>query len=333
MRMLLQVVSAQNTYGRLENEQCTLFLEALQSMMVNSMQVEKPLAHTSTATTTTELSTFLESLILCYAELVNKSELTEKLSSMTGNFAKSLEDCAFGRNAAGTSARRDSVVMLAWITKALVMRGAAQAKSLSTSLCELLAAPDPGVARAAVRGLAIVLGDRSCAFEKSNGAKVSLFFRQRFFSYSFPLVKAQLDTGAAATAKLAVVTLARYLPLDVLLRDKEEIFPLLETSVRDTDDPEILPMVVEILHSIVKRDIATARPMFAAIVPALVQSASHGRTVRVRILALDCLVSFASDSTKDSKKAILRGIKPTLDDEVRAVRRFGSLCSNKWSAL
>eukprot|EP00750_Incisomonas_marina_P028842 INCI6975.1.p1 GENE.INCI6975.1~~INCI6975.1.p1 ORF type:complete len:1033 (+),score=215.92 INCI6975.1:363-3101(+) len=238
-----------------------------------------------------------------------------------------------------STARCQATLTLAWLTKALAARGHPTASPLTDTLCQLLVL-QPAlsdfdgveasvVRRAAARGFDIVLSDRPLVLNRKRGARVSLFFRQRFFAHCFPVVERFLlrsngdgvekpyKNGAAGpaagiAAQLAVATLVQHLPIELLLRDyKDKAFPILVRAVQegsrshaggsgspsregsDSDNLDLLGKVAGIVHGVINSgNMALVQAIFPDLAPALVRVAIHGPTVHSRITALDCLVSF-----------------------------------------
>jgi DNA repair/transcription protein MET18/MMS19 len=130
---------------------------------------------------------------------------------------------------------------------------------------------------------------------------------------------------------VALSSILRSVPSEVILPELPELFPLLLQSL-DLEDADVKKATIGTLYVTITESPGAAKEHLKSLITRLLKTASE-LTVnppRVRASALRCLKTFPSvignDDIRPYKSLVVRSLVPVLDDPKRAVRKEVGIC-------
>ncbi|KAJ3132643.1 mms19 nucleotide excision repair [Physocladia obscura] len=237
------------------------------------------------------------------------------------------------------------VVLLLWVTRALVMkRSSASELAKVTEFIDLLkneggdviasnfyilAADDPSFGRGTLT--------------KSAFAKTALLWQQKQFKHALPLLVAgfnEHDNLSKSVYLLALSHLMKYVAKSVILYEIKNLIPLLLAGLA-SKNVQLTHTILEVIQTLLKdapQALAEHIESFVILLLQLTGGDSKSQSVDVRVLALKCLGQIPkTDITFNIlfvlKPRVISGLQGPLDDGVKVVRKEAGNARAKWFLL
>jgi DNA repair/transcription protein MET18/MMS19 len=229
-----------------------------------------------------------------------------------------------------------AVPLLLWSCRALAMRGEMTRAGLdggcsAISLLDILTSFVQAGNVAAADSMSSLACETEVLCSVGN-ARTSPLWKQRLFAAAFS--RLQEDTNA--TAALAVLRLCSGVPTSILQSEISPIMLVIAMAIRDPSDDGLRLAALELLTSLSRAIPSAVLPHLNIFVPALLSVSAEGDRARIRAMAVDGLLSFASlpyTKLHPYKNTVTRGLIPALDDPKRSVRQAAVSCRNRWYVL
>jgi len=241
------------------------------------------------------------------------------------------------KESAGANNRKAEAIQtcVAWLTKGMVMRAHPMATSLASRMLTTLANTDVGAL--AADGYRIVTFDHEVGLNAESFAISTFMYKQRFFSGCLPnLVQGfhAADPVVKANYVLALSHVLSAVPKQVLLSEVDAVWPLLVESLAQPE-AGLSSSTLSLMRTLIEE----AKDMMAghakSLIDALIPLCSY-RMMRVRIDALECLLSIASLPTQKVfpyAQRLIMDLMPVLDDRKRLVRQKAVACRSAWIGI
>ncbi|KAI9846526.1 MAG: hypothetical protein M1837_003947 [Sclerophora amabilis] len=231
---------------------------------------------------------------------------------------------------------QNSLRVLLWLTKALLLRADKFSITLLDHLLALLAHPTYGVVTA--RGFAILLAPDDL-LSKPNFAIIRLLYKQRFFSYCIPKLSSEFRNADASTKPNYLIALAgilKWVPSEIVMQQLDMLLPLLLQSV-DLPEANVKAATIDTLMVTVRENPKAVEGHVSSLIARLLDNSSGkdgSAPPRVRLAALQCLqifpTAFRHEVLLPYKKQVNRKLIEVLDDPKRHVRKEGVDCRAAW---
>ncbi|XP_020667711.3 MMS19 nucleotide excision repair protein homolog [Pogona vitticeps] len=266
----------------------------------------------------------------CFAGLVNKHPAGPQLDQLLEMAMNKLEQ---GLNEGPHQSQ--TLTLLLWITKALLLRYHPLTTQLTDKLLMLL--ENPVLGPAVSDGFALLMGDSPDVLGKSCHAEVRLMFRQRFFTDCVPQLVHGFHTaapGVKANYLKALSHILNHLPKPVLVTEMPTLLPLLLEALSCPDHVVqqstlhcLQPLLLEAPH-VMSLHIDTLVGKFLNL--------TDNPAMAIRIAALQCLHALAALPTPvviPYKARVIKALAKPLDDKKRLVRKEAVLARGEWFLL
>ncbi|XP_075699162.1 MMS19 nucleotide excision repair protein homolog isoform X2 [Rhinoderma darwinii] len=266
----------------------------------------------------------------CFSGLINKcpagEQLDDILQSASHKMESGLED---------ESRRTQAVTLLAWVTKALILRYHPMNGQLTNKMIGLLSDRDLGPLAADM--FSLLVSDSPDILNKSCHADIRIMFRQRFFTENVPKLVQGFNAANGDNKSNYLKALSHVLnclPKQVLVTELPSLISLLLEALSCPDDivqlstltclepllldaAEILSIHIDTLISKLLR--LTSNPSMA-----------------VRITALKCMLALTKlplPMLLPYKQQVIRALAKPLDDKKRFVRKEAVEARCQWFLL
>ncbi|KAM8924824.1 MMS19 nucleotide excision repair protein homolog [Pelodytes ibericus] len=266
----------------------------------------------------------------CFAGLVNKcppgSALDEILQSAAHRIDSGLTN---GPN------RTQAVTLLAWVTKALILRYHALNEQLINKMMNLLCDRELGASVADM--FSLLVSESPDILNKSCHADIRIMFRQRFFTENVPKLVQGFDSANADDKPNYLKALSHVLnslPKEVLVTELKSLLLLLLEALSCPDQVVQLSTLTCLEPLLLDASGILSAHIDTLVTKLLALSSSPAMTVRVT--ALKCLQSVTElplHMLLPHKQLVLRSLGKTLDDKKRLVRREAVAARCQWFLL
>ncbi|XP_024531999.1 MMS19 nucleotide excision repair protein homolog [Selaginella moellendorffii] len=241
------------------------------------------------------------------------------------------------------------VSILAWIAKALAMRGDNKVALVAGILIEILRqgkgalyadgdGEDSMIRRAAAKALGVIVGDAK-ALNKRHFATVQPLYTQRFFhSFLPPLLHALRDAPDNVSRVWLIRGFSHLIvnvPTTAVLMEGNKVFPLLLEALSNAEDSDTLLGNLLILSAFLmdEKSKGAVIDRIGLVITCLVELVQYQHSTAVRETALQCLgaiVSLPFASIYPSSRKVLKTLHRALDDPKRSVRNEAARCYQAW---
>jgi len=274
-------------------------------------------------------SSMSDAASLCVASLLNKMDIRNPLiEELVSSLIVEREDIKH-------------LSSLLWVAKGLAMRnGFTGTTDISKHIEECLhSSSNAEVKKKAASYFGFAL--RPSQLNKDNHCNEGLFFRQKFFTQSFQLLKTKLEIEESPVTKslllLALVQLMQNVPQGILMQEIQVVVLLLIQALSNPD-MDIRIGALATLTSTIKGHPELFEPHLNTLVPVALQLAQFTSCTdsKVRRNAINCLIVFADypyNKVHTLRPMITKELGNTLDDPKRAIRKRAVECRNKWMIL
>lgn len=225
-------------------------------------------------------------------------------------------------------------VLVAWVTKALVMRAHPLAETVTRKLISAL--PHDQFGKTAADSFRIIMSDHADLSAESH-IKATFLYKQRFFAKNLPeLIKLFRDYSGSIRSNviLAISHVLAGVPKQVILSEIKTVWPLLVESLARPEDglSSSTLQLMKILISDAEEMVAEhAKSLIKALLPLC-----RFKNMTVRIDALECLTALAglpSHKTFPFAHEVVKDLMDVLDDKKRLVRKKAVTCRAAWIAI
>jgi len=252
------------------------------------------------------------------ASIVNKAAEGPELNSFLEEVVK--KNLLGNLGNAGPDSSK-SLTILAWIARALLMRGHQLGTTLGQEFCKKMESP---VGKSIAESFEILMGDQY--LNKENHANIKVLYKQKFFLITIPLLFEGFNASAEefkANYFTAISRMLKHIPKSVLLNEVPALLPLILHSL-STQDSSLRLSSLETLVGLVEDVPNMIVPQVPKLVPNLLEFVVKDPHMNVRIAAIRCLQGFIQFPPKvilPFQKQIVTSLHKVLDDNKRAVRR------------
>ncbi|ESO87854.1 hypothetical protein LOTGIDRAFT_234861 [Lottia gigantea] len=283
--------------------------------------------------TTTDDLTICEYGSKCIAGLLNK--LTESYIEGILMDIDKLWDGLFTVNQSSENVER-SVILLTWITKALVLRNHCKAKEYIQKLLELLSVDIVGSIVAEY--FYIIVTQYKDILNSEMRADIKMFYHQRLFLENKDrLVTDYQESESGAIKKNYLIVLSNLMkPLQkqVLLPELPLLLPLLIHSLV-YEDRNLIQVTLTTIQSLCenKEGSLLLCKHLDSVIPQLLQLSKYLSDMKIRISALKCLNTVShlpSHLILPYRNTVIKSLVQVLDDKKRLVRNEAVTARSKW---
>uniref|UniRef100_A0A669Q0G4 MMS19 nucleotide excision repair protein n=1 Tax=Phasianus colchicus TaxID=9054 RepID=A0A669Q0G4_PHACC len=263
----------------------------------------------------------------CFAGLVNKHPAGQQLDEIL--------QLAVNRMEPGLTEgphRTQALILLLWVTKALVLRYHPLSSHLTDKLLGLLS--DVELGPIAADGFSLLMAESPDVLHKGCHADVRIMFRQRFFTDNVPkLVEGFHGAGADVKANYlkSLSHVLNHLPKPVLVTELPTLLSLLLEALSCSD------RVVQLSTLSCLQPLLLEAPQIMSLhIDTLVTkflSLASSPAMAVRIAALRCahaLTSLPTIVLLPYKARVIRALAKPLDDKKRLVRKEAVAARGEW---
>eukprot|EP00042_Codosiga_hollandica_P058429 m.880883 g.880883 ORF g.880883 m.880883 type:complete len:1009 (-) comp59857_c0_seq3:150-3176(-) len=271
-------------------------------------------------------------LAMCAAAILNKISEDQAVASLAASTLSLLQ----ADLCAGEAANINSLYVLIWLAKGLVLRAHPLGPLFIKEILECLSRST--LAKVASDAFVIILEETSKLLNKASHAVIRPLYKQRFFQENIAVLLSGHEQAHDASKGFYLMALSNLLlgvPKQLLVSELPKVFPMLLESVRATD-PILQETTLKTLRSLT----VDAPELLSGHVRTLVEATStlalQATTMAVRLAALQALTSLTvlpPHKVLPYVADVVRGIVPALDDRKRLVRQEAVICRAAWIRL
>ncbi|XP_043266247.1 MMS19 nucleotide excision repair protein [Colletes gigas] len=224
--------------------------------------------------------------------------------------------------------KKASVLLQIWLTKAVITKGSCNVEIFLDELSNTFKHDQVGQHTA--QEYKILTNKLEDVLVEENFCKIKIFYKQRVFEH---LIRKnhEFENLSRQNYLTALVYLLEEVPMDLLLMHLTKLVPLLIESLSLDNEQLIfstlitLKVLLETKHSIFFEKAQCFIPRFFQM--------SVGKTMRVRIAALECLTNYCNYPTvliNTYKQDVLEKLAISIDDRKRLVRKVAAKARTRW---
>lgn len=263
----------------------------------------------------------------CFAGLINKCPAGEQLDCILKTASHKMES-----GLEDQSKRTQAVTLLAWVTKALILRYHPMNGQLTNKMIGLLSDRDLGPLTADM--FSLLVSDSPDILNKACHAEIRIMFRQRFFTENVPeLVKGfNAANGDDKPNYLKALShVLNCLPKQVLVTELPSLISLLLEALSCPDDVVQLSTL-----TCLEPLLLDAADMLSVHIDTLISKLlrlTSSPSMAVRITALKCMLALTKlplPMLIPFKQHVIRALAKPLDDKKRLVRKEAVEARCQW---
>ncbi|EGD73309.1 hypothetical protein PTSG_05025 [Salpingoeca rosetta] len=222
--------------------------------------------------------------------------------------------------------------LFAYVTKALVMKAAAQAGDLVSLLFQMM--DHPALAQGACSAVRVILQEDDVVLNRSAHAVQRLMYRQRFFQENIDRLVQPFEASPNPVYLKALSFLLKGVPLPVVKTELPVVLPLLLKSL-DLRDADLLTGTLDMFKALVSDAPAQLAADVSTLVTRCLALLTHQKLVvrRSALELLAALVQLPTHVVVPFKPEVLRALRTALDDRKRVVRIAAVHASTAWHML
>ncbi|KAK9463018.1 Dos2-interacting transcription regulator of RNA-Pol-II-domain-containing protein [Lipomyces oligophaga] len=274
--------------------------------------------------------------------LINKWMSSELDLKVFGHTIKSLLS-SIGDSSTELRDKVESLEILAWIIKAMVLKGNRQVYEIIEKVILLLPNAEIGVYASKVCG--IMIADDEIV-SKPNSVIVRLLAKQQYFNFIVGKLSdgfnRSLNSSVQKNYLIALSAVLQYMPGKIVVPHLAVFLPLLLKSLT-VDDIQVKLAAIETINMTMGDATDLMTQHLNSIVPVLLkisttaESGTSNSGTQVRVAALAALELFTKSIGKEElrpyQQEILRNLAIALDDKKRTVRKAAVDCRQAYFAL
>ena len=273
----------------------------------------------------------------CLAGLVNKMEPGQQLNEVLVVFKTKIEQDLGSQQTSGLTAQR-SVLLLSWLTKALLLRSHPYQVNWIDQLLALLKHPNSDIAQTAADGFQILLNEYEDIMTPAMNADVKIMYRQRFFTFTLNHVVTgyqEADMEKRNNYLAALSYLLRFTPKQVLMPELPNLLPLLMQSLQ-CESPQLWLSTLETIKDLLLDTPVALTPHIDSLISHLLRLSQYKDSMRVRLSALKCfglMTSLSQHLLLPHQHDVTKGLGKCVDDHKRLVRKEAVIARTEWFLL
>lgn len=228
-----------------------------------------------------------------------------------------------------------SVILLTWLTKALVLNWQKQSVPSIQLLYECLSKESTGCWAAS--GFGRIVRDIENSFDLKSGARIKLMYKQRFGQFVLPLLLEGYHNGSTTTKPFYMTAIANTLsamPKTTIQKYLKSLMPILLTSLSASEENDVTSALTTV-KNVLEQNKDTTIEYIDSLISNLSGLVAHQK-MSVRMTCLQCLTILSTYPTyivEPRRVGVIRVVKPALDDKKRFVRKDAVQCINAWYML
>jgi DNA repair/transcription protein MET18/MMS19 len=276
----------------------------------------------------------------CLAGLINRRPPDAYLDNLLEQLRTSIEKFSNGDRGEESPLRHEQQKILnvcVWVTKSLVLRNHPLQFNFLQFIVDSLA--DSQLAAEAANGFKLILSDDAelmdYIFSATSHANITLMYRQRFFTVTFPQLLERYDMADGETKHfyvLALTQLIQFVPKEALAPEIPRLLPVLIQSLM-SENPSLWLTTVGTLAELAADNPETLHSYIGDLLPRLLTMCAFEASMKVRIAALRCIARLASMPAHlilPQQRNVLHCLGQRLDDHKRLVRQEAAAARCKW---
>ncbi|XP_074641510.1 MMS19 nucleotide excision repair protein homolog [Tubulanus polymorphus] len=271
----------------------------------------------------------------CLAGVINKLELDDSLELFINQIQERIKVQIAGVGD-DLSSKSNAVNLWSWLSKSLIMRGHKKSTECIKIMIDILS--DPSLGLVAANGFYVILHEYDDVLNKSLHSNIRLMYKQRFFVETLPKLTEGFHVAAddrKSSYLTALSYLLRYIPKQVLLSELPPLLPLMIQSLQGSSHDLHLSTMTT-LHDLVfdAPDILAAQ--VDALIPLFLKLSSVQQSMKVRMLALQCLGVMSTLPYAllfPYQNRVIKELAKSLDDKKRLVRTEAVKARGEWFLL
>eukprot|EP00117_Sycon_ciliatum_P016409 scpid25312/ scgid15851/ MMS19 nucleotide excision repair protein homolog; MET18 homolog; MMS19-like protein len=232
-----------------------------------------------------------------------------------------------------------AVSLLAWVTRAMVLRSHSSSMELSAKLISLFTRNGPEASAAAAAFSLLLNDDASRNLTQAGGAMVMFLHKQKFFIQVRPqLVEGFKEAGDGSVKDHFLTALSHLLfcvPEQVLLSEIPPLLPLVIQCL-SSSSAQLLTSSLNAIMALMNGAPDVMGQYVSDIIPLLLKLSRFQGNMKVRQSSLRCLGSLTAlphHLLYPHKNRLTQDLVASLDDHKRLVRRDAVECRNRWIML
>ncbi|KAG7743966.1 hypothetical protein KL932_001289 [Ogataea haglerorum] len=279
------------------------------------------------------------SVLQCISLVVNKwIDDSEYLIAILEDFKQALGDSSIP-----VKERSNTLEVLIWIGKALIMKQHACAPPYEEYLLSLFDSEELHVFTPKI--LEILVADVECyqQFKKPGplnrpvvfNMNVRLLYKQKLFNTVLPLLVSKFESSKNQTYLLALSLMLKYVDKSIIVPHVGTLLPLVLRSLT-TDSNVIVTSSLSILTIAVNESDELVSRHLSTVIPNLLEIVNTHKNEAVKRNALECLLSLTKYDLHllvPYKQDIIRRLAKVLDDPKRSIRRLACDCRQAYYEL
>ncbi|XP_050396274.2 MMS19 nucleotide excision repair protein homolog isoform X1 [Patella vulgata] len=228
------------------------------------------------------------------------------------------------------------ILLLAWVTKSLVLRNHPTGKVYFEKLISLLS--NSTVGHIAADSFIIILSEYEDILNRTMKADIKMFYQQRLFvEHCGQILNGYNQSDNSELKKnflIALSHLIKPLPKHVFLSELPPLLPLLINSLV-YEDENLLQLTLATIQTLCADDSGSVIlcNQLQAIIPQLLKLSQYQKNMQIRMSALKCLKSLTKLPVHfllPYRNSVTRTLQPVLDDRKRLVRGEAVTARTAW---
>uniref|UniRef100_A0A8C5Q3D9 MMS19 nucleotide excision repair protein n=1 Tax=Leptobrachium leishanense TaxID=445787 RepID=A0A8C5Q3D9_9ANUR len=266
----------------------------------------------------------------CFAGLINKFPTGEPLDEILQDAARRIES-----GLVDEPNRIQAITLLAWVTKALILRYHPLNGQLTNRMIDLLSDRELGVSVADL--FSLLVSDSADILNKACHADIRIMFRQRFFTENVPKLVQGFHSASRDDKPNYLKALSHVLnslPKQVLMTELPSLLSLLLEALSCPDQVVQLSTLTCLEPLLLEAADILSVHMDTLITKLL--SLSSSPAMAVRITALKCMLALTKlplHMLMPYKQQVIRALAKPLDDKKRLVRKEAVEARCQWFLL
>ncbi|XP_073299299.1 MMS19 nucleotide excision repair protein homolog isoform X2 [Primulina huaijiensis] len=264
------------------------------------------------------------------------------------------------------SAKSNVVIGLAWIGKALLMRGHVKVKDITMTLLDLLMLDGnigdsnqlqewtevcdeeyvPQLMKCAADSFHIIMSDSEECLNRRYHAVIRPLYKQRFFSSVIPILSSLVVKSESSSVRSMLYRAFAHVvsdaPLTAILSEAKKLIPILLDCLSilsmDVLDKDIIYNMLLVVSGLLtdRNGEEVVIGNAPRIINQLIDLTAYSQSMAIRETAIQCLVAMSElphTRIYPLKTQVLQSISKALDDPKRIIRQEAVRCRSAWASV
>uniref|UniRef100_T1JH66 MMS19 nucleotide excision repair protein n=1 Tax=Strigamia maritima TaxID=126957 RepID=T1JH66_STRMM len=226
------------------------------------------------------------------------------------------------------------LVMLTWLTKALVLRGHPSMEKWISRYIQLLS--EDRLGQEAANGFEVITSS-DAVLTVERHAIVRIMYRQRFYQTTISKLMNAFNATETNEIKsnhlIAILHQLQHLPQQVLFEEINSLIPLLSKGLISYENINLLLTTLTTLKNLINTFPLSLTTHITTLIPHFLRIAQNGSTLKIRMAALHCLNASCEQPTYiilPLKSDVVKGLTQCLGDKKRLVRQVAVITRGNW---